>query len=229
MTTTSQLRQLAVEALKGATRAGANVFAARTWATNTGKYPLLYLHTPEEDMESLGRNGAPQFTVTATLRIDARVEVKSLPNNGGAARAILELESIARQIKRALINNPALMSRLQQFPFIRTEMRDDAEGATEIAEMVMHVAMEFYQGPEEFYPLEGEEDPEDFDAAAEIAAIQPIVPLEQIGIVADLVNVADRSGTYDNPPFPEAVTPAPRDVGPDGRAEGSLLIDLPQE
>lgn len=206
MTTISDLQQLTVEALTSKTDAAARVFYARTWPTWDGLYPMLYLHAPSEDMESLGRNGAPQFTVTATLRISARVTVKNLPNNAGAAQAQMALEQLQGQIKRAVINYPALMRQLQQFAFIRSEFRDDGAGAAEVAELVVDVGMEFYQGPEDFYPTELDD-------------------LQQVVVTDDLVNVVDRIGTYPDPPFPDAVEPAPRTFGPDGRAEGGLSID----
>jgi hypothetical protein len=228
MTTTSDLRLLSAQGLIDKTLAGSNVFIARTWATWDGSYPILYLHSPSEDMQSLGDIGAPQFTVTATIRVSARVEVKNLPRNGGAAAALIQLEVIQQQIKMALINFPPLMKRLQQYPFVRSEMRGSSEGDTELAELVMDIGMEFYQGPEDFYPLEEETPVPPINPAAEIAAIQPIVPLEQMNITTDLTNVFDATGVYDNPPFPGAVTAAPRTAGPDGRAEGELDIDFTQ-
>lgn len=228
MTTTSELRQITAEALKVGTAAGNNVFAARTWPTWNGSYPIIWLHAPEEDKDSLGRQGGPQFTVTATIRISARLQLKALPANAAAAAMILALEAMQRQIERALINFPPLMSRLQQFPFIRSHMREDGEGEQNIGELVMDVGMEFYQGPEDFYPLEGTSDDPVFDPVA-ASVVQPIVPLTEVNVTADLINVVDPTGTYPDPPFPGAVTPAPRTVGPDGRAEGGLTFEFPQE
>lgn len=228
MTTTSDLRLLSAEGLKGKTIAGNNVFVARTWSTWDGNYPILYLHSPDEDMDSLGTVSAPQFTVTATIRVSARVQVKNLPRNGGAAVAQAQLEDMQQQIKMALINFPPLMRRLQQYPFVRSHFRDNGEGDSELAELVMDIGMEFYQGPEDFYPMEEEIPKPPLDPAAEIAAIHTIVPLEQMNITTDLTNVFDAAGVYDNPPFPGAVNAAPRTAGPDGRAEGELDIDLTQ-
>ena len=228
MTTTSELRQITAEALKVGTAAGNNVFAARTWPTWSGSYPIIWVHSPAEDKESLGRQGGPQFTVTATIRISARIQLKALPKNGAAAAMILALEGIQRQIERALINFPPLMSRLQQFPFIRSEMVESDEGDQSLGELVMDVGMEFYQGPEEFYPMEEASDHPPFDPVAE-SVVQPITPLDGLSVTNDLHNVFDPIGTYADPPFPDSVTPAPRDVGPDGRAEGGLSFEFPQE
>ena len=210
MTTTSELRLITAEALKAGTAAGSNVFAARTWPTWNGSYPIIWLHSPAEEKESLGRQGGPQFTVTATIRISARVQLKALPQNAAAAAMILALEEIQSQIERALINYPPLMSRLQQFPFIRSEMVDSDEGAQNLGELVMDVGMEFYQGPEEFYQI-------------------PTDPLDELSITSDLLNVVDATGTYPDPMFPDSVSPAPRVIGPDGRAEGFLSYEFPQE
>jgi hypothetical protein len=208
MTTSSELRLLAVEGLMGKTLAGTRVYSARTMATWKGEYPMLYLHSPIEDMESLGRNGGPQFTVTSTLAISARVQEKNLPRNGGAALVLLDLETIQQQIKMALINYPPLMSRLQQYPFIRSEMHESGEGESDLGELVMQIGMEFYQGPEDFYPFTPD-------------------TLEQVNVTADLLNVFDGNGTYPDAPFPDAVQPAPRNSGPDGRAEGELTFVFP--
>jgi hypothetical protein len=229
MTTTSQLRQITAEALKANTSAGDNVFAARSWPTWNGNYPIIWLHSPEEFKESLGRNGGPQYTVTATIRITARVQMKALPRNAAASAMILALEGMQRQIEMALINFPPLMSRLQQFPFIRSTMDEDGDGEQQLGELVMDVGMEFYQGPEDFYPLEGPEPVPPFDPAAEVAAVRPISPLDSVEVTDDLTNVFDPSGTYPDAPFPDAVNPAPRAAGPDGREEGGLSFENLQE
>ena len=229
MTTTSQLRQIAAEALKGKTAAGDNVFAARNWPTWNDSYPIIWLHSPEEDKESLGRNGGPQFNVTATIRITARLQLKALPRNAAAGAMILALEDMQRRIEMALINFPPLMTRLQQFPFIRSRMDEDGEGEQNLGELVMDVGMEFYQGPEDFYPLEEPTPVPPFDPVVEAAKVSPIVPLEMVEITDDLVNVFDASGTYLDAPFPDSVTPAPRIEGPDGRPEGGLSFEELQE
>jgi hypothetical protein len=229
MTTTSQLRQIAAEALKGKTAAGDNVFAARNWPTWNGSYPIIWLHSPEEDKESLGRNGGPQFNVTATIRISARLQLKALPRNAAAGAMILALEDMQRRIEMALINFPPLMNRLQQFPFIRSRMDEDGEGEQNLGELVMDVGMEFYQGPEDFYPLEEPTPVPPFDPVVEAAKVSPIVPLEMVEVTDDLINVFDTSGTYPDAPFPDSVTPTPRTEGPDGRAEGGLSFEELQE
>jgi hypothetical protein len=40
---------------------------------------------------------------------------------------------------------------LQQFPSIRSQVGVNADGETQIAELVMEVGMEYFQGPDDFY------------------------------------------------------------------------------
>jgi hypothetical protein len=207
MTQTADLLAAAVAALKGATLAEDRVYSALTWPTTVAKYPLIYCKTPTEEKESLSRNGPPQFTVTATLKVEARMQVGALPNGQSAALLEQKLDQMSQQIQVALINNPTLMGSVQRFAFIRTEMATNSTGNQELGEVEVAIGLEFYQGPEDFYPL-------------------PAIPLEQMHITTDLLNRFDATGVYPDPAFPDAVVPAPRDSGPDGRAEGDVLINL---
>lgn len=209
MTQTADLRAAAVTALTGNTDAAENVFSPLDRPTWAGNYPVVFLQTPDESKESLGPNGAPQFTVTATLRVIARVQENQQKGDAGAAAAELALETLQKQIEVALINNPALMVLLEQIAFVRVEKSVTGEGEVHLGELKMDIGLQFYQGPEDFYPITGD-------------------ALEEITVDADLVNVFDPNGTYPNPPFPDAVEPAPRDEGPDGRAEAGVDILLPQ-
>lgn len=209
MTSAADLRTLAVQALTGTTDAGTNVFSILDWPTWSGSYPVIYLQTPVEDKVGLGPQGAPQFTVTATLRISVRVQTPADAMGAGAAAALAKLEAFQSQVERALINYTPLMVLLQQIPFVRIEKKVDGEGQQNLGEMVIQVGMEFYQGPEDFYQ-------------------PPLVELDRITVDVDLVDRYDATGTYANPLFPSAVTPAPRTTGPDGRPEGGIDINLPQ-
>jgi len=208
MTDTSQLRDIMVAALKGATDAGDNVFPIRDWATWSGTYPIAYFEAFEEDKESLGRQGGQQFTVTATLPLMVRIERPAMGNNLGTEETQFALERIKGQIERTLINYPPLQQLIQHMPFIRSKIEVDGEGAKNLGELSMQIGLEFYQGPEDFYPI-------------------PATPLERLTIDVDAANVFDPTGTYPDPPFPGAVIPAPRTEGPDGRSEGGLDITFP--
>jgi hypothetical protein len=208
MTQTIDLLLSAVEAIKDHTLAGARVYPVIDWPTTAAHYPVIYCRVPTEEKHSLSRNGGPDFTVTATLKVCARTEVSALPNGQSAAVLLQQLAQLSQQIQVALVNNPALMGSLQQVPFIHTEMSITANGNKELGEVEVSIGLEFYQGPEDFYPL-------------------PVVPLTSLGLTADLGNVFDPTGIYVDPLFPDAALPAPRTGGPDGRPEGGLIIDLP--
>lgn len=151
MTTATQLRQIAVDILKGATDAGQSVYSPRDWATWEEDYPDLLVTLPEEAGESLGRNGAPHFNVVATLRITARVCAATRENDLGAVDALVALERIREQIKAALINHPVLMRQLQQYAGWHAKTEVTANGGNHLGELTIDLDLEFFQGPDDFY------------------------------------------------------------------------------
>ncbi|WP_146126150.1 ATP-binding protein [Burkholderia multivorans] len=153
MTTSSNLRELAVDALKApnATSAGANVYSPRTWATWDGTYPMLLVQTPDESGAGWGPHGAPAFTVTTTVRITARAQAAALADDAAAAAVEEQLEVMREQIKAAVINYPSIMSLLSQFPSFRSSIHVPRDGQSPIGEMVLEIEMEHVQGPEDFF------------------------------------------------------------------------------
>lgn len=153
MTTSAALRTIAISALTGTTAAGSSVFSPRDIPTWDQSYPMLIVTTDDEDGEGLGRNGAPQFNVTATLRVVARVEASAEDDDLGAAECYAQLETLRDQIKAAVINYPALMRELQQFSSFRSRMQvgGKEDSAFHQGQLVVEVGMEFYQGPDDFY------------------------------------------------------------------------------
>ena len=153
MTTSAQLRTIAVAALINVTDAGSRVFSPMDIATWEGEYPLLIVTAPSEDGESFGRQGAPAFTVTTTLHVNARVEHAALDNDAGAIAAQAELETLREQIKSALINYTPLMSLLQQYPFFRSHIQvgngDDTE--KHLGQLELQIGLEFVQTPADFW------------------------------------------------------------------------------
>ena len=151
----------------------------------------------------------PQFFATARLSIIGRVQ-------GTDPTAVEEqLELLCEQIESAILTNQALLQSVNQFSFVDTDMGVTADGRQHIGEVQMDFGMEYN---------------DDFDPFVQApAALPPIaVPLMEVGAHVDLTNVFDPEGTYPNPPFPGAVTPAPRTAGPDGRDEGYIQFNLPQ-
>lgn len=214
MTTSADLRALFVTALKGATNAGQSVYSPFDWPTAPTASPVILVHARKERKESLGRN-TPEFNVTTTIEIIARTKAPAQVGDGGSGAALAAAETLKAQIETALINNPAIWAdpnggqRIQQFTSVDSELNTSSEGEMPMAELVMLIDVEFYQGPEVFFPI-------------------PTVPLQTINLHVDTAAPFDPNGTYANPPFPSAVHPAPRTSGPDGRDEGALTINLPQ-
>jgi hypothetical protein len=210
MTTKAQLREVVADALLGVTDAGDSVYTPRDWHTYEGEYPVILVSAPREEKESFGERGSVEFLVVATIRIVAKTEMPAFSGDYGAEAAEGAVEQIQAQIERGVIGAPQLRQLVSQFVSVRSEIAVSAAGEKHRAELAMDVALEFYQGPEDFSPSVG-------------------LPLTEIAINLDLQNRFDPTGTYANPPWPTQVTSAPRVAGPDGRDEGALVITLPTE
>ncbi len=74
----------------------------------------------------------------------------------GAMKAELALEALREEIERAVINSYELTRQIQQFIEIRSQIDISAGGEGHIAQLLMDLDIEYYQGPEEFYPIEAE-------------------------------------------------------------------------
>lgn len=215
MTVTADVLQgLVVAALLGpqggpaATGAGVNVFSPRDWPTTTDEMPIILVQSPSETKESLGRSGAQQFTVTATIRVVARVKALAQTGDQGAMAALAAIGVLQRQIEVAVINDYDLDQVIQQIASVAVKNGVSSEAEVHVAELVMDFAFEFYQGPEDFAPVVA-------------------TPIDQLAVFADLVNVFSPTDTFDPAlePF-TAATPAPRTEGPDGRPEASISVDF---
>lgn len=186
------------------TNAKRRVYAPRDWPSWDKIYPALFLSAPLERKEGLGRNTAPQFFTTSTIRISGRVSEPAAIGDVNAGLAEAELWILQRQYEIAVINAVSIMPHVQQIKSVTTRLAYSSEGATHLAGIMTDIEVEFYQGAEDFAPV-------------------PATPIETIGIKADLANVADPTGIY-VPPFAYPVTPEPRTHGPDGRVEVSADI-----
>ncbi|MCC8368099.1 ATP-binding protein [Xenorhabdus sp. PB61.4] len=149
----AQLRSLVVQALIGKTHAQSRVYSPRDWSTRSEDYPCILVQTPFDHKKSLGRN-APQFHTTTTVRVTGRLEAFDDDLEGGAEQAELALETLREQIERAVINGYALTKVVQQFSEIRSQIDIDANGEGHFAQLLMDIDIEYYQGPEDFYPIE---------------------------------------------------------------------------
>lgn len=150
---TATIRQLVVDALREKTNAGDRVYSPRSWPTVDGDYPCILVQTPFEHKKSLGRN-APQFYTVTTVRVTGRLQEFDGDKNDGAQKAEEQLEQLREQIERAIINSYELTRQTQQYLEVRSQIDIDAGGEGHIAQLLMDFDIEYYQGPEDFYPIE---------------------------------------------------------------------------
>ncbi|CNH94739.1 hypothetical protein [Yersinia pekkanenii] len=143
------IRQLAAAALLGKTDAEDRIYLTDAWPITA--YPAILLQTPVEVKESIGRN-APQFNTLTTLRISGHIPLSEADNR--VTEAASALERLCEQIQRAVINSYQLTRQIQQFAKVRTTMGIDASSEQHFAAVKVELDLEYYQGPEDFSPLE---------------------------------------------------------------------------
>lgn len=138
--------------------------------------------------------GQSNFTTVITIELETRVSANT------AIGAQDELDALDARLEQALLSSSLI--RLVQRLQIETESEFSSEARTHLAGTRWQLRCELM---EQFMP-----ELED-------------LPLEGVDVHVDLVNHFDKTGTYATP-FPDAVAPAPRGAGPDGRDEGGLSI-----
>ncbi|MGO2306676.1 MAG: ATP-binding protein [Providencia sp.] len=151
----AQIRELVVNALKGRTAAENRVYSPMDWSTVNADYPCIIVQTPFDHKKSLGRN-APQFNTVTTVRITGRLEEFDGDDLDGAMKAELALEALREEIERAVINSYELTRQIQQYLEIRSQIDISAGGEGHLAQLLMDLDIEYYQGPEEFYPIDAD-------------------------------------------------------------------------
>ncbi|WP_353191409.1 hypothetical protein [Pandoraea pnomenusa] len=168
------------------------------WTVAAKNLPAIKVRQGKDKKESNGRNGQTSFTTVSYFEILVEVSETSGP------KVLLSLESYGAQIEEAIFKSTVLRLLAQDFPSMETDTHVSADGEAHIGGLHIVLGVEFF---ETFVP--------DVNNT-----------LEGIDLTADLINVADPNGTYPDPPFPGAVTPAPRTQGPDGRAEGEVSVQF---
>ena len=162
MTTAQDLLDLVVAALVNqnaasrsgyATDAGPMVFRPGDWPTQDGQYPVIKLRVPRENKQSLGRGGAPQFTVITTIRLVGEVSQPADVNNAGAAAAEAALWRLARQIEVAVINSYPLFSIIQQVATVDSQLSYNSDAETHLAGVQVDLGIEWYAGADDFAPI----------------------------------------------------------------------------
>lgn len=150
----SAIRKMVVTALTGKTDAGERVYSPRDWPTSASLYPALLVQTPFDHKKAQGRN-TPAFTTLTTIRITGRVqEYDGEFDDDGAMRAEVALEDLREQIERAVINSYELTRKIQKYAEIRSTINVDADGEAHMGQLLYEIDIEYYQGPEDFYPVE---------------------------------------------------------------------------
>lgn len=196
------------------TVAQGRVYMPRDWPVTDEEVPILKIQMPTETKEALGNAGI-KFLTTARIKVFGEVSAKAEANDAAANKILMALGLFARQIELAVIGDPALFGGdarglIQQLISVQTSMAVTTEGKLHRGGLEMEFAFTFYQGEADFQQ-------------------QPLTDLEVLHLFADLINVADPTGTYTPPPeLDYTPVPAPRTHGPDGRIEGEAEIDLPQ-
>lgn len=151
----AQIRELVVNSLKGKTAAENRVYSPMDWSTVHADYPCIIVQTPFDHKKSLGRN-VPQFNTITTVRVTGRLEEFDGDDLDGAMKAELALEALREEIERAVINSYELTRQIQQFIEIRSQIDISPGGEGHLAQLLMDLDIEYYQGPEEFYPIEAD-------------------------------------------------------------------------
>lgn len=196
-----------VEVLKPATAAGVNVFSPRDWPTSPVQTPIVLVQSPTETSESMGPN-ASAFNVTTSARVIGRLTSLADVGDTGAEAVQAALDIFARQIKVAVVNayNARALA-IEEITRITITTKVSAEGERHVGECAVDFEMRFPEFADDYGP-------------------DVTNPLDELAIYTDLINLADPTGTYVNPPFPASVTPAPRAEGPDGRTEGGVFVNF---
>lgn len=148
-----EVRDFAVLALKDNTDAEERVYSPRDWATRSNLFPLILIQTHSEDKKGIDKN-APKFNTTTTLRITARLEeFDGESNEDGAMNAEVKLEDLQEQIEKSLINSYELTRRIQRYSSVSSRIDIDSGGEGHIGQLLMLVSVEYFQGPDDFYPV----------------------------------------------------------------------------
>lgn len=196
------------------TSAGVKTIASPgVWPTPPEKLPALLVNVPTDQKQSEGR-GMAKFTTTSNVVIQGQV-AKSSPEE-----ALDAIDALAFAVENAVLKDYWVTRTVQHFSSVQTEIEVTPEGGPHLAGFRMTLAGEMF---EVFDPTQPPVDGSPWPPPSPF-----IVPLEGVRIHLDTVEPFDASATYPDPPFPDAVNPAPRTAGPDGRDEGALDIQLPQ-
>lgn len=179
--------------------------------------PQILVRTGIEGKASNIRAGLPQFNSSVSI------EVMCAVSSTTAEKAQDEIEGLWFLIENILLTDYSIIGSIQNVSSVDSKLEIDSSGNNHIAAIS---AAFVYEGFEVYDSQSFVNQPTDPQQPQFPVQPEPTVNLNAAGVHMDLINIADPTGTYPNPPFPDSVTPAPRTHGPDGRDEGHLEIKL---
>ncbi|MEQ1320914.1 hypothetical protein [Acinetobacter guillouiae] len=179
---------------------------------NDGIFPCIFVRTSTEGKASIMKAGIPEFDTAITI------EVMCVATSTTAEKAQDDIEELWYRVENLLLTDYSIICSVQNVQSINSKLEIVSSGNEHIAAMS---AAFVYEGFEVFDSQASEPPKTEFPVKT-----SPTVPLDNVHLHMDLVNVVDQTGEYSNSKFPDAVVPAPRTHGPDGRDEASSDIQL---
>ncbi|WP_174296534.1 hypothetical protein [Sphingomonas bacterium] len=155
MTTSERVLDLVYDAVVVIGEAKGRVFRPGKLPTQQDAYPQIKVQLAGESRQSLGR-GSVQFTTTATIRVTAEVSAPVKAADPQSSEVELQLWAMKRQIELAVIGSYPLFREIQQLASVQAQLAYDAQ-ATMLGGVQIDLAFEFYEGPEDFAPLDAVE------------------------------------------------------------------------
>lgn len=178
-------------------QAGAQTASSKDTAVPSGKTPSVIVYT--DDIKEGNGGSPPQFRTNVLTTVEVVAEGKTKDE----AEALCD--TLCETVENTLLGTPAFVRLFEGIDSVETRTDYRATDSR------LHV----------------------FTAVIEIKAhvseiFEPVIEqvFSGLNVYIDSVNVFDANGSY-TPPFDYPVAPAPRESGPDGRAEISGSIDTP--
>lgn len=184
------------------------VYLPRDWPVQASNLPILKIAPPSEVKEGQGNAGI-NFETTCTVELILEVARLSESGDVGAAKLLTGLTLFQREVELTVIGDPTIFGGagpglIERLKTVQTKIVLNDDGTLHRGAMSMVFDFVFFQGTEDFQ-------------------LPQMSDLDRFHLYADLINVADPTGTY-IPPMDYQPTPAPRTVGPDGRIEGEAEV-----
>ena len=185
-----------------------HIYSPGDWPSDPEKNTVLQVGRLINESKASVSRGQAEFTTTIYITVDGR-----LARDTGE-KALRDIERLSWKVEQAILTDYNINLNIQQFPTVKTVQEIDSSSGLHVAQFAIEFATEIFQSQEEYY-----------------TPTQVITPT-QVAIVLDAANVYDPSGTYtgteSTTQFPDSITPAPRTLGPDGRVEGLIIVDVNQ-